>query len=144
MHRTIALAVLLAAATPASNDAHSQGSGIFDAEWAKVQSRMSAEQHTKCDRQNPMRRTECYASVRRGYVSQGIVPGTNEYAVRRYGALSPQELNQQIIRLNRTYGLARHVHIGEPASPGEVSHEMIEADINAIRQLIRARGGLPS
>lgn len=143
MRRTLALAALLAAITVSPQRARSQSGGIFDAEWAKVQSRMASEQHSRCDRQNPVRRTECREGVRRDYVRQGLVPGTDEYVVRRYGSLSVQELNQEIIRLNRTYGIARHVHVGEPSGPGEISHEMIEYDINAIRQLIRARGGLP-
>lgn len=143
MRRTLALAAFLAAFSVSPQRAHSQAGGVFDAEWAKVQSRMASEQHSRCDHRNPVRRTECRAQVRRDYIRQGLVPGTDEFVVRRYGSLSVQELNQEIIRLNRTHGIARHIHVGEPSGPGEISHEMIEYNINAIRRLIRARGGLP-
>jgi hypothetical protein len=81
---------------------------------------------------------ECAATV----CVAGDVPGTDPYVQKRYGALPPADLNQQIIRLNRTYGVARHIYPGDRTSPGEISFEQIQYDINAIRQLIRIKGGL--
>jgi len=136
------IAALLAVFGIAST-AQAQPAGIFDREWGDVQSRMQSEVNSRCGRLNPIRATPCRTDVRRSFMQQGLVPGTDEYVQRHYGSMDVQSLNQNIMRLNRTYGSARHFHVGEPSGPGEVSYEMIEYDINAIRRLIEARGGLP-
>ncbi len=143
--RKAILAFSVFALTPGlAHHARAQASGIFDQNWRNVQQQMASAQQRQCSGMSFIQKTTCYSNVRQQFVLQGDVPGTDPYVQKHYGALSPTDLNQQIVRLNQTYGVARHIYPGDRASPGEISFEQIQYDINAIRQLIRIKGGLPS
>ena len=142
MRQTLLALPVIVLVSGLAHHARAQATGIFDPNWRSIQQQMAQAQQRQCSGLSFIQKTTCYSNVRQQFVLQGDVPGTDPYVHKRYGALSPTDLNQQIVRLNQTYGVARHIFPGDRASPGEISFEQIQYDINAIRQLIRIKGGL--
>jgi hypothetical protein len=144
MRRALLSLPLFTLAVALGHHAHAKATGIFDQNWRRVQQQMSSAQQRQCAGMSFIQKTTCFENVRQQFVLDGDVPGTDPYVQKHYGSMSPSDLNQQIIRLNQTYGVARHIYPGQAQSPGEISFEQIQYDVNAIRQLIRIKGGLPN
>lgn len=122
--------------------AHAQGVPFIDAAWQSQDRQIRQAEASQCHVSGIMPRLRCRENVRNRYISQGMVPGTMPYVERHYGGMSVSELNSQIEKLNGLYGRVRMVGSFNPEI-GEITYEMVQADINYIRQLINAKGGMP-
>ncbi|MFT8519942.1 MULTISPECIES: hypothetical protein [Acetobacter] len=138
--KKIALSLSLALLT--TGQAFAQGVPFIDAAWQSQERQIQQAESNQCRGMGIMPRLRCRENVRNRYISQGVVPGTMPYVERHYGGMSVNELNSQIEKLNGLYGRVRMVGSFKP-EVGEISYEMVQADINYIRQLINAKGGMP-
>ncbi|GBQ47302.1 MULTISPECIES: hypothetical protein [Komagataeibacter] len=143
--KAVSLVVLGAVAIGgAGRSAHAQGVPYIDPAWKATETEMKAEQRSRCREHHLtiIREMNCRKEVFAEYRNGGNMPGTMAYVQKHYGSMSVSDLNAQIKRLNGLYGRVRMVG-SYPAETGEITYEMVQLDVNFIRQLINAKGGLP-
>lgn len=85
---------------------------------------------------------DCWKKRDEKYVGTGDLRGTPEYVKKRYGVLSVQELNEQIIARNRFFGQTRDFRrFDKGRQDGEVTTMDMTVEVNELRALINAKGG---